>query len=166
MKHKRVTDRPDEEAGYLTNPEENAAPAPNPAGTGSPPARKPFTDLEERLLQLTKSRSARIALPTFEGLQMVSVEDIVKCVAHESYTEIVLICGTKFMVSRHLKEYEYTLAAYNFFRIHNSCLVNLRHVKKYIRGEGGYVLMSDGQSCEVARRKKQELLNRLSIVEF
>lgn len=166
MKHKRVTDRPDEEAGYLANPEENAAPAPNTADTGSAPARKPFTDLEERLLQLTKSRSARIALPTFEGLQMVSVEDIVKCVAHESYTEIVLICGTKFMVSRHLKEYEYTLAAYNFFRIHNSCLVNLRHVKKYIRGEGGYVLMSDGQSCEVARRKKQELLNRLSIVEF
>jgi two-component system, LytTR family, response regulator len=162
MKHKSVSDRPDDETGYLLSPGEEAA----SATEKTPGTPKQFTDLEERLLQLTKSRSARIALPTFEGLQMISVEDIVKCIAHESYTEIVLICGTKFMVSRHLKEYEFMLGAYNFFRIHNSCLINLRHVKKYIRGEGGYVLMADGHSCEVSRRKKQDLLNRLSIVEF
>src|SRR6218665_2205895 len=143
MKRKSVSSRLEDEAGYVPKAGEEAEPTEKTSGTP-----KLFTDLEERLLQLTKSRSARIALPTFEGLQMVSEEDIVKCIAHESYTEIVLICGSKFMVSRHLKEYESVLAAYNFFRIHNSCLVNLRHVKKYIRGEGGYVLMADGESCE------------------
>lgn len=121
---------------------------------------------EERTLPPAKSREARIAVPTFDGLQMISVDDIVKCIAHESYTEIVLICGSKYMVSRNLKEYEAILTSFSFFRIHNSYLVNLRHVKKYVRGEGGYVLMSDGQSCEVSRRKKHELLNRLSIVEL
>src|SRR4051812_22462581 len=123
--------------------------------------------LEDLLAHLhLKSRSAKISVPTFEGLQMVSVEEIIKCVAHESYTEIILTCGSKFMVSRNLKEYEDTLSGFNFFRIHNSCLINLRHVKKYIKGDGGYVLMVDGHSCEVSRRKKTELLNRLSIVEF
>lgn len=130
----------------------------------SPKEQEPL--FEEPLVRLPKGREARIAVPTFDGLQMLNVDDIVKCLAHESYTEIVLICGTKFMVSRHLKEYQDMLAAFNFFRIHNSILINLRHVKKYIRGEGGYVLMSDGQSCEVSRRKKQELVSRLSIVEF
>ena len=139
------------------------------AGNISRPAeeKKQEPKLEDLLSHLhLKSRSAKISVPTFEGLQMVNVEDIVKCVAHESYTEIILTCGSKFMVSRNLKEYEDTLADFNFFRIHNSCLINLRHVKKYIKGDGGYVLMVDGQSCEVSRRKKTDLLNRLSIVEF
>jgi two-component system LytT family response regulator len=113
-----------------------------------------------------KSREAKISVPTFEGLQMISVDDIVKCISHESYTEIFLLGGARFMVSRNLKEYERILAPFNFFRIHNSCLVNLRHVMKYLRGEGGYVIMADGHSCEVSRRKKQELLNRLLIVAF
>ena len=120
----------------------------------------------DRAFQTHKSREARIAVPAFDGLQMINVDDIVKCIAHESYTEIVLICGAKFMVSRNLKEYEAILAPFSFFRIHNSCLVNLRHVKKYVRGEGGYLIMSDGNSCEVSRRKKTELLNRLLIVEL
>src|SRR4051812_16369834 len=90
----------------------------------------------EELKPPLKAQSAKISVPTFDGLQMISVEDIVKCIAHESYTEIILTCGSKFIVSRKLKEYEEMLAAFNFFRIHNSYLVNLRHVKKYIKGNG------------------------------
>ncbi len=118
------------------------------------------------LLSLLQGRSAKISVPIFDGLQMLNTEDIVKCVAHESYTEIVLTCGSKYLVSRILKEYENMLSGLNFFRIHHSCLINLRHVKKYIKGEGGYVLMSDGQCCEVSRRKKTSLLDRLSIVQL
>jgi two-component system LytT family response regulator len=127
--------------------------------------KKQSTDLN-MLLSLLQSRSAKISVPIFDGLQMLNTEDIVKCVAHESYTEIVLTCGSKYLVSRILKEYEMMLSGLNFFRIHHSCLINLRHVKKYIKGEGGYVLMSDGQCCEVSRRKKTSLLERLSIVQL
>src|SRR5882757_8625805 len=131
MKNKSViTGAKSEDAGFVLNSEGNSSPA-NP-------------NSEERLLHPPKSREARIAVPTFDGLQMVNVEDIVKCIAHEKYTEIILISGSRFMVSRNLKEYEDMLTAFNFFRIHHSCLVNLRHLKKYVRGEGGYVLMADG----------------------
>ena len=113
---------------------------------------------------LLQSRSAKISVPILDGLQMLNTEDIVKCVAQENATEIVLACGSKYRVSRNLKEYEFMLNNLNFFRIHNSCLINLRHVKKYIKGEGGFVLMSDDQCCEVSRRKKTNLINRLALV--
>ena len=113
---------------------------------------------------LPASRSAKIAVPIFDGLQMVDTEDIVKCISHENSTEIILTCGSAYKVSRVLKDYEQMLIGMNFFRIHNSCLINLRHVKKYIKGEGGFVLMSDGQYCEVSRRKKTSLIQRLALV--
>jgi two-component system, LytTR family, response regulator len=112
-----------------------------------------------------KSGHAKIAVPTFEGLQMIDTNEIVKCTAEDNYTHILLLNGSKIMVSRLLKEYEELLSDYNFFRVHNSCLINLEHVTKYVKGEGGYVVMPDGTCVEVSRRKKNELLLRLSIVQ-
>ena len=97
---------------------------------------------------------------------MLNAEDIIKCTANESYTQISLVNGQKIMVSKLLKDYEELLEGYNFFRIHNSSLINLKHVTKYVKGEGGYVVMSDGETCEVSRRKKNELLNKLSLVQM
>ncbi len=113
-----------------------------------------------------KGKSAKIAIPTFEGLQMLKAEDIIKCTAQESYTQITLVDGSKHLVSRILKEYEDLLSDYNFFRVHHSCLINLSHVVKYIKGDGGYVVMSDGESVEVSRRKKNELLATLAMVHI
>jgi two-component system LytT family response regulator len=130
------------------------------------PDTKLKSDAIEMLLANLKGKSAKIAVPTFDGLQMLSAEDIIKCVANESYTQIYLVGGQKIMVSRLLKEYEELLENYNFFRIHNSSLINLKHVTKYVKGEGGYVVMSDGESCEVSRRKKNELLAKLALVQI
>lgn len=113
-----------------------------------------------------KSKTAKIAVPTFDGLQMVNVEDIVKCTADESYTHITLAGGQKLVVSRILKDFDELLCDLNFFRVHNSSLINLIHVRKYVKGDGGYVVMSDGETVEVSRRKKNELLSRLSLVHL
>lgn len=126
------------------------------------------TDNYELLLSALKlkSKSAKIAVPTFDGLQMISAEEIVKCTADESYTHITLTNGSKLVVSRILKEFEDLLSDYNFFRVHNSSLVNLAHVKKYVKGDGGYVIMSDDETVEVSRRKKNELLAKLAIIHL
>ena len=113
-----------------------------------------------------KSKSAKIAVPTFDGLQMIHAAEIVKCTADESYTHITLSSGTKLGVSRILKDFEDLLSDYNFFRVHNSSLINLAHVKKYVKGDGGYVLMSDNESVEVSRRKKNELISRLALIHL
>ena len=126
-------------------------------------------DVDLNLLMSTlnlRNKSAKIAVPTFDGLQMLHIEDIVKCTADESYTHISMLNGSKIVVSRILKEFEDLLSGYNFLRVHNSSLINLAHVKKYVKGEGGYVVMVNDESVEVSRRKKNELLQHLSLVQL
>lgn len=103
----------------------------------------------------------RIALPTMEGLQMVPVDSILYCTANSNYTLLVLKDKQKLTVSRTLKEIEEMLEEHPFLRVHHSCLVNLHEIQKYIRGEGGNVLMSDGAELAVSRSRKDILLKKL-----
>ncbi|HVZ41363.1 MAG TPA: LytTR family DNA-binding domain-containing protein [Candidatus Kapabacteria bacterium] len=112
-------------------------------------------------LRHPNSEPSKLALPTEDGLLMVPVDDIIRCEAEGSYTWFHLTGGEKRMVSRPLKEFEEMLAETNFMRVHHSHLVNIAHVRRYVRGEGGEVVMSDNSSVLVARRKKEELLRTL-----
>lgn len=116
-------------------------------------------------LRVTASENYKLALPTFEGLYFVKISDIVYCEAASNYTEIVTDDGKKHIVSRTLKEYDEILADHNFYRIHNSYLINLNAVKKYVRGEGGYVVMRDDRSLDVSKRKKEGFLARITTKE-
>jgi two-component system LytT family response regulator len=62
-----------------------------------------------------------------------------------------------------LKDFEELLIPYGFFRVHNSHLINLNYIKKYIRGTGGQVVMENGDRIDVARRKKEEFINLINI---
>ena len=103
----------------------------------------------------------RIALPTLEGLHMLSVDTIIYCTASSNYTLLSLKEGGDLLVSRTLKEIEEMLSDYFFLRIHHSCLVNLAEVKRYKRGEGGSLLMSNGSVVDVSRSRKEVLLKML-----
>jgi two-component system, LytTR family, response regulator len=100
-----------------------------------------------------------IALPTFEGLTFTSVNDIVYCSADSNYTRMHMIDRSEILLSKTLGDVDELLSGYHFFRIHHSSLINLKQVKKYIRGEGGEVLMSNGKSLMVARTRKTDFLN-------
>jgi two-component system LytT family response regulator len=112
-------------------------------------------------LKIQPAESYKLALPTFEGLIFVKVSDIIYCGASSNYTEIFTQDGKKHLVSRTLKEYDELLSDQNFYRIHNSYLVNLNAVKKYVRGEGGYVIMNNDQSLDVSKRKKDGFLEKI-----
>ena len=100
-----------------------------------------------------------IALPTNEGLLFASVNDIVYCIADGSYTSLFMVDKSEILLSKALGDVDELLGEYNFFRIHHSSLINLKQVKKYIRGEGGEVIMSNGKSLQVARTRKADFLN-------
>jgi two-component system LytT family response regulator len=100
-----------------------------------------------------------IALPTSEGLTFTHVNDIVYCTADGSYTRMIMLDKSEALLSKTLGDVEELLREYDFFRIHHSSLVNLKQVRKYIRGEGGEVLMSNGKSLLVARSRKPDFLN-------
>jgi two-component system, LytTR family, response regulator len=114
------------------------------------------------LSQRTRNANQRIALPTAEGLHFVQMTDIIQCESLGSYTKFHLVSGKPIVVSRLLKEYEEILDNYYFFRVHQSHVVNLEHIKRYVKGDGGQVWMSDNSEIEVSRRRKEEFLALLS----
>lgn len=107
----------------------------------------------------TKQLPDTIALPTMDGLTFTSVNDIVHCTADGSYTRLFMLDKSEILLSKTLGDVDELLSDYNFFRIHHSSLINLKEVKKYIRGEGGEVVMSNGKNLMVARTRKTEFLN-------
>ena len=104
----------------------------------------------------------KIALPTMEGLQMVPLDSIISCASDGNYTIFFLKNNKKVIASRILKEIEEMLEDYTFTRVHNSYIVNINEIEKYIKGEGGYLIMSDGTSVDVSRSRKDALLKKLS----
>ncbi|MEO6330512.1 MAG: LytTR family DNA-binding domain-containing protein [Ginsengibacter sp.] len=105
---------------------------------------------------------SKVALPTMDGLQMIPVDSIISCVAEGNYTSFFLKEKKKLIVSRILKEVEEMLEDHPFTRVHNSYIVNLNQIDKYVKGEGGYLIMSDGSSIDVSRSRKEGLLKKLS----
>ncbi|MDB5255859.1 MAG: DNA-binding response regulator [Chitinophagaceae bacterium] len=125
-------------------------------------------DLKEKvdfLLQNFKvdnSDNFKLVLPTSEGLIFINFKDILYCEASSNYTIFHMRDSKKYVVSKTLKEYEDLLVNYNFFRIHNSFLINLREIVKYVKGDGGYVVLSNDKSLDVSKRKKEFFLTKLS----
>ena len=106
-------------------------------------------------------KNMRLCIPSLKGFQVVELDDILFAEASNNYTNFhftnkKIICTTK-----SLFEYEELLTDCGFVRIHKSFLVNLLHVKEYLRGEGGSVILSNGNTLEVSRRKKDVFLNRM-----
>lgn len=105
---------------------------------------------------------SRLAIPTSEGMEYLNPKDIIRIEADRSYSWFYLNSNRKFLVSKHLKEFQELLGERNFFRSHNSHLVNLRFVKKFIRKEGGYIEMHDGSIVPISRSKKDIFLEHMA----
>ncbi len=102
-----------------------------------------------------------IAFPTKEGYEMEKIPDIIYCRAQESYCSVYLRGNINYLVSRSLKQLEEILPGDVFFRIHKSFLVNLNYVQTY-RKAGNYIILRNGEELEVAHRRSEEFLKRLT----
>jgi len=106
----------------------------------------------------------RIAIHGVNDIRFVPVKDIVRMEGDSNYTYIITTSGEKYHTSKTLKEYEELLETHlNFCRIHKTHIINIDHISKMMKSDGGYIVMSDGSQVEVSRRKKQELIDRLGI---
>lgn len=119
------------------------------------PQKEQFELLFKNLLQKEKTID-RVALSTNDGLVFLQTAEIMYCKAESNYTHVVTQSGKKITVAKTLKEIDETLSGNDFHRVHNSYLVNINHVSKFIRNDGGYILMPDNTEISISRQKKDE----------
>ena len=127
-------------------------------------SQKPIAQQLEILLQKIHNPSppiSKMAMPTMEGLQMIQINQVISCEADSNYTILHLKEKKRKVVSSTLKEIEELLEEHSFLRVHRCYLVNLNEIEKYMKGEGGFLLMSDGSTVDVSRSKKELLLKKL-----
>ncbi|HEY0676836.1 MAG TPA: LytTR family DNA-binding domain-containing protein [Chitinophagaceae bacterium] len=110
---------------------------------------------------LQKKQIKLLTIPTSDGLQFINIENIIYLEASDNYSNIYLSNDQKFLVSRTLKDFEELLPSDIFIRIHHSTIVNKFYVDKYIRGEGGQVVMRNGNVLDVSKRKKSDFLQAI-----
>ncbi len=100
----------------------------------------------------------RIPIPTGEGLRFINMDDIIYLEASSNYTHIFLRNTQKLLVSRTLKDFEELLPTETFVRIHHAHVINKSFIERYIRGDGGQVVLQNGIILDVSKRKKAEFL--------
>lgn len=122
-----------------------------------PPSAEQFRMLMDQVQN--RGKFTRIAVPTSEGFELIPAQEIIYCEADDNYTYFFLKNKKKIVACRNLKEVEEQLSDFvSFTRVHHSYMVNLNEVNRYVRGEGGYLIMSDGTSVNVSRSRKEALM--------
>lgn len=125
-------------------------------------------DADERMkallvnVNLLHNSYPTFAVPTIDGIEFIPVEDIVYCAADNNYTFIHQASKAPTLLSRTLKDVESMLVHHPFVRIHQSYIIHLRHLRKYVRGQGGTVILSNHAELPVSRSRKEVLLDRIS----
>ncbi|MEO1257196.1 MAG: LytTR family DNA-binding domain-containing protein [Bacteroidota bacterium] len=119
--------------------------------------------LMANLNQVGNTTSSRICLSTSDSLEFVHTNDILFCEANGSYTNFHLKGNRKILVSKNLKEYEQLLDKDRFMRVHNRYLINLGEVQRYIKTDGGHILMSNGDDIAISPRKRKAFLEKMGM---
>ncbi len=113
--------------------------------------------LEENLQTDSKSNK-KIILKTFENIHLVKIRDIIFCQSDNNYTHFHLLDNHKILVSNTLKEYDEMLREFGFFRVHQSFLINLGHIVRFEKADGGSIILANKHKVPVASRKREQLL--------
>jgi two-component system LytT family response regulator len=119
-------------------------------------------NFEALMENLRSSHPTRLVIPTSDGREYLNPKDIIRIEADRSYSWFFISDKRKILVSRHLKEFQDLLNDRNFFRPHNSHLINLDFVKKFVRHDGGYIEMTDGSQIPISRNRKDLFVAHMS----
>lgn len=127
--------------------------------------KKGSTNLDDKIQQLfaqlqpkNEKLTHKIAIPIGDGMELLEPNEIIRCESDSNYTHIFLVSGKKITLAKTLKDVEENIEGSPFFRIHQSHLINMNHVAKFIKGDGAYVIMKDGTQIAISRNKKEAFM--------
>ncbi len=127
--------------------------------------------IEQRLDLFTKHMGSntnsfeKMSISAVDGIYFVSIKEIVRFEAEDNYTHIFLTSGDRITASKTIKAYEDMLLSLNFYRVHKRHVINLNFMKKFIKGDGGYLVMDDGKKIEVSRRRRPAFMEQMRRLE-
>jgi two-component system, LytTR family, response regulator len=112
-------------------------------------------------IRTREGEKRKLVLKTSDKIFLLEVKDIVYCTSDCNYTVFTTVDGEKIMVSKPLREYDELLSDSGFFRVHRSSLINLKHIKRFEKHDGGFVVMSNGDKIAASSRGKERLMELL-----
>lgn len=121
----------------------------------------PIDQIRDFSFKKLQDQHEKLLVSTNEAYEYIQIEKIIYFKAEGNYTSIVLLDQGPILVSKPLGEYEENLNLYGFIRSHHSFLVNIQHIKKFVKEDGGYLITTDNHILSVSKRKKEELIKIL-----
>ncbi len=103
----------------------------------------------------------KMSISALDGVYFVNIKDIVRFEAEDNYTHIYLNNGERITASKTIKAYEDLLAPFNFYRVHKRHVINLNYMRKFVKGDGGYLIMDDNMKIEVSRRRRPAFMEQM-----
>ncbi|THH40469.1 LytR/AlgR family response regulator transcription factor [Neolewinella litorea] len=107
----------------------------------------------------------KMSIGGVDGIHFVKIRDIIRFEAEDNYTHIFLKNGQRITASKTIKLYEDMLAPFNFYRVHKRHVINMNYMKKFVKGEGGYLVMDDDMRIEVSRRRRAAFMTQLRMLQ-
>jgi two-component system LytT family response regulator len=103
----------------------------------------------------------KMSISALDGIYFVNIKDVVRFEAEDNYTHIFLDGGERITASKTIKAYEDMLAPFNFYRVHKRHVINLNYMRKFVKGDGGYLIMDDDIKIEVSRRRRPAFMEQM-----
>lgn len=125
-----------------------------------------YTDMKDSIQLLVESingETNRLALPTQQGFEFFNLSDLIRCEADRNYTIFHFKNARPLTISRNIKQYEEMLNKKGFIRVHASHIINLRELKAYHKGNGGYLILSDDSKIDISKSRREEFLMRVKL---
>ncbi len=127
-------------------------------GRKSPSTKQRLEVLQQNYAPNSPNAFEKIGISGLDGVHFVRLSEIIRLEAEDNYTHFWLSSGERITASKTIKAFEDTLLRLNFVRVHKKHIVNMNYMKTYIKGEGGYLILETGETIEVSRRKKSNLI--------
>lgn len=123
--------------------------------------QKPQLNVLKEIINNPHHKPSKISLNTIDKIQLVDINNIIRCQSDNNYTTFYLENGSRIVVSKTLKYYANLLSSLGFLRVHQSHLINKAFIKEYIKADGGYLILTDSKTIPISSRKKAEILEIL-----
>lgn len=103
----------------------------------------------------------KISISALDGIYFINISDILRLEAEDNYTHIFLNNGERITASKTIKAFEDLLLPFNFYRVHKRHVINLNYMRKFVKGDGGYLVMDDDMKIEVSRRRRPAFMEQM-----